>query len=51
MDTPNRLIELRTADDNEHAKLRGLDGDEHAVQWKRWHDAAVECQAARHPDG
>ncbi|MEU4890970.1 hypothetical protein AB0B12_04765 [Streptomyces sp. NPDC044780] len=31
MDTPDRLIELQTAADNEHAKLRGLDGD-------GWHD-------------
>ncbi|MEU8723506.1 hypothetical protein [Streptomyces antimycoticus] len=46
MDIPDRLIELQTAADAEHAKLRGLDGDEHAAQWKRWRDAAVESQAA-----
>ncbi|ADI11651.1 hypothetical protein SBI_08533 [Streptomyces bingchenggensis BCW-1] len=24
----------------------GLDGDEHAAQWARWYDAALEIQAA-----
>lgn len=46
MDIPDRLITLQQAADDEHAKLRGLDGDEHAAQWKRWRDAAVTVQAA-----
>ncbi|WP_086859651.1 hypothetical protein [Streptomyces milbemycinicus] len=46
MDIPDRLLDLQKAADAERAKLAGLDGDEHAAQWKRWYDAAVEIQTA-----
>ncbi|MFI7315131.1 hypothetical protein [Streptomyces hygroscopicus] len=46
MDIPDRLIELQKTADDEHAKLAGLLGEEREAQWKRWHEAAVEIQAA-----
>lgn len=46
MDIPDRLIDLQKAADAEHAKLRGLDGDERAAQMQHWFDAAAESQAA-----
>ena len=46
MDIPDRLIELQTTADAEHAKLTGLDGPEHAAQWQTWFEAAKKCQAA-----
>ncbi|MGW7597175.1 hypothetical protein [Streptomyces antimycoticus] len=42
----DRLIELQRASDAEHAKLQGLDGEEHAAQWERWRKAAETVQAA-----
>ncbi|MFE2185695.1 hypothetical protein [Streptomyces sp. NPDC059455] len=33
MEVPDILIELQQAADDEHAKLSGLTGDEHATQW------------------
>ncbi|MGW3428867.1 hypothetical protein ACWDHW_13065 [Streptomyces melanosporofaciens] len=46
MEIPDRLIELQTAADAEHAKLTGLDGAERETQWKRWFEAAAVSQAA-----
>ncbi|MER8158178.1 hypothetical protein [Streptomyces sp. NPDC094472] len=46
MEIPDRLIELQTATDAEHAKLTGLDGQERADQWQRWFEAAAVSQAA-----
>ncbi|WP_275559258.1 hypothetical protein [Streptomyces sp. 5-6(2022)] len=34
MDIPDRLIELQQAANAKHAKLNGLEGDEHAAQWR-----------------
>ncbi|WP_171072598.1 hypothetical protein [Streptomyces sp. DASNCL29] len=46
MDIPDRLIELQTAADAEHAKLTGLTGHEHATQWI---ERTVACLAAISP--
>lgn len=42
----DRLIELQKASDGEHAKLQGLDGEEHRAQWERWREKAETSQAA-----
>lgn len=42
----DRLVDLQKAADTEHAKLRGLDGEEHREQWERWRTAAETIQAA-----
>ncbi|HEY9370437.1 hypothetical protein [Streptomyces sp.] len=45
-DIPDDLIKLERSAEEERAKLAGLDGDEHAAQWRRWRDAAERFQAA-----
>ncbi|MFE9003041.1 hypothetical protein ACFYOY_13010 [Streptomyces sp. NPDC007875] len=42
----DRLVDLQKASDAEHAKLQGLDGEEHRQQWERWRKAAETVQAA-----
>lgn len=42
----DRLVDLQQASDAEHAKLKGLDGEEHREQWERWRTAAETVQAA-----
>ncbi|MCQ6250929.1 hypothetical protein [Streptomyces malaysiensis] len=46
MEIPDRLIDLQKAADAEQAKLTGLDGAEHAAQWKSWFKTAEASQAA-----
>ncbi|MDW6058199.1 hypothetical protein SAZ11_08870 [Streptomyces sp. FXJ1.4098] len=40
------MVDLQRASDAEHAKLKGLDGEEHREQWERWREAAETVQAA-----
>ncbi|WP_234334558.1 hypothetical protein [Streptomyces sp. NRRL B-1347] len=45
-DISDDLIMLERSAEEERAKLAGLDGEEHAAQWRRWYDASVTFQAA-----
>ncbi|WP_225987440.1 hypothetical protein [Streptomyces spectabilis] len=45
-DISNELIMLERSAEEERAKRAGLDGEEHAAQWRRWYDASVTFQAA-----
>ncbi|MCM1972348.1 hypothetical protein [Streptomyces sp. G1] len=45
-DIPEELIKLERAAEAERAALSGLDGPEHAAQWRRWAEAAEAFQAA-----
>ncbi|TVL89881.1 hypothetical protein CD790_25270 [Streptomyces sp. SAJ15] len=40
------MVDLQKTANAEHAKLAGLDGEEHAAQWERWRAAAEAVQAA-----
>ncbi|MBA4865943.1 hypothetical protein H1V43_32285 [Streptomyces sp. PSKA54] len=54
-DIPDELINLERTAEAEREKLAGLDGEEHAAQWRRWREAAEAFHAAvtQHspPDG
>ncbi|WAZ20144.1 hypothetical protein STRCI_001243 [Streptomyces cinnabarinus] len=43
---PDELIKLERSAEAERAKLTGLDGDEHAAQWRQWASAAEAFQGA-----
>ncbi|GGV53539.1 hypothetical protein [Streptomyces spectabilis] len=45
-DISDDLIMMERSAEEERAKLAGLDGEEHAAQWRRWYDASVTFQAA-----
>ncbi|MEI5102913.1 hypothetical protein RB200_35740 [Streptomyces sp. PmtG] len=45
-DISDELIMLERSAEEERAKLAGLDGEEHAAQWRRWYDASATFQAA-----
>ncbi|MCX4665585.1 hypothetical protein OG453_02660 [Streptomyces sp. NBC_01381] len=45
-DISDELIMLERSAEEERAKLAGLDGEEYAVQWRRWADAAEAFQVA-----
>ncbi|GAA1149075.1 hypothetical protein [Streptomyces javensis] len=42
----DELIDLQKSADAEHARLAGLDSEEHRAHWEQWRVAAERVQAA-----